>query len=75
MGNRDVIFKGDYNVSVCNMHKLDIFNFDIHTCIFSTHTHTHIRIIKFCPYPVRAMRKFMNSVLVGISVLQTINAF
>ena len=59
---------------VCVICINDIFNFDIHTYIFSTHTHTHIHIIKFCPYP-RAMRKFMNSVLVGISVLQTINAF
>lgn len=68
MGNRDAIFKGDYNISVCNMHKLDIFNFDTDTHFLYTHAHT--RIIKFCPYPVRAMRKFMNSVLVGISVLQ-----
>ena len=52
-----------------------IFLILIYTHAFSLHTHTHKCIIKFCPYPVRAMRKFMNSVLVGISVLQTINAF
>ena len=47
MGNRDAIFKGDYNVSVCNMHKLDIFNFDtdMHFLSLYTHTHTHTHVL------------------------------
>ena len=45
MGNRDAIFKGDYNVSVCNMHKLDIFNFDTDMHFLSIHTHTHTHVL------------------------------